>query len=818
MTAPSIDYALNDHIHNKPPEWRSEFASNWYTVTGTLDSLREQVSAGKAFVPAAMLSSHRTTAAFKYSDIAVVDVDYGLTIEQFKAHPLCAQAAWVYTTANHNPEVDAERFRVIFRLPERVNNPDIYKAAVTLLSRSLGGDKSCTDPCRLFYGNSSAQHPTWNPDAVLSFSFLRDAKGEASRQRRTYDPHLAEIDDLSLLRAAFVLEQVIHPTQDGERDRFIRITAAARSAGEHLFEPWVRWASTCHHGTGKNARQATESFFLSMNGSSIATLFWLASEDDPNWRDNLPTELRSSDTASMGVFGASFAGYAHEDFLYDYESGPEITDSATQNLFDPNRPWSQIATIAPPHPEIPLPAAAQDYTYSYAFDDGEADVDQLPVFTATHPGDRDNEPAQPRRGRPRREQGENEIRIIRRLLAQMYPGLRLNIATQNLEYGPTDAPRRVDDASQMYVLISEDHDRVLPKTLVYDTAYKIGNENKYNPVRAYLDRCVSETGPCPYFKTIGSELLGLPEDSLLNPLMPDGRYLGDVVMERFMIAAVARAMDPGCICDWMPILVGSQNCGKSTFLKYLTPPETARSNNFPFYATVQQGVGYIKDRPHVLHCGWIVNFDEIERLFKRQYTEEFKNLISVPVDRSAPKYQNEKDFPRSFVLCGATNSYTFLQDPTGNRRFLPVIVKGKVYSKQSRHSKMIDLDRVQKDRDSLWAAAYAAWRNRDPHIFDTFELAHISSYMDSFFDDNPLEAQIDRILEDRFSGIHGSRYYVTLSDLFKWLELPIVQQSTMTRPITDILKRRGWTLRRVSIRGRVNRIWMRPLEEVDIPR
>lgn len=804
-----IGYSVNELIHNKPPEWRPEFASGWQSTTGALSDLKDQVSAGRAFVPAAMSSQHRTSAAFQYADIAVVDVDYGLTLEQFKDHPLSRQAAWVYTTANHNPEVDADRFRVIFNLPRRIEDPDLYKAAVTLLSRSLGGDKSCTDPCRLYYGNSAAQHPHWQPDASLDDGFMLDADKEKARQRRAFDHDLIEIDESTLQRAVYVLEQVIQPTHDGQRDRFIRITAAARSAGDHLFEPWSRWASTTHHGSGKNSRQSSERFFRGMKGSSLGTLFFLASEDDPDWREKMPPELRADHAPFRGIYGASFAGYGHEDFMGDPYTDEALVDETTQNLFDAERPWTALAAIN--RQAVAAATVPTDTTADTDWDISDLPLGEPPAFHRDLDDDDSDPPSAPRRGRPRNSgKVSNDVTEIKDLLRARFPGLRLNITTNSLEYGPMDIPQRIPDVSTIYIKIAADAPKVYSKTMVHDTAHVIATENQYNPIKAYLERCASSCSPSPHFKSIATDFLGLAPEGILNPTMPDGRNVADVIMERFMIAAVARVMEPGCICDWMPILIGKQCSGKTHFLKYFTPPEFPGSFRYPYFGTIVQGVAYLKDRPHFLHCGWLVCLDEIDRLFKRQYTEELKNLVSIPIDRSAPKYQNERDFPRSFVLCGATNSYSFLQDPTGNRRFLPVVVHGKVPSPQNPNLLMADLDRFKEERDALWSAAFTAYQRGETHLFDGYELSRIEDYMDSFFEDTPIESQVDRLLDNRYSGIHQGRYYILLSDLFGWLEVPITQQPSMTRLVTDVLKRRGWTLRRVSIQNKVSRIWLRP--------
>ena len=41
---------------------------------------------------------------------------------------------------------------------------------------------------------------------------------------------------------------------------------------------------------------------------------------------------------------------------------------------------------------------------------------------------------------------------------------------------------------------------------------------------------------------------------------------------RFLIGAVRRSFDPGCVHDWIPVLVGAQGLGKSSMLRELVSP------------------------------------------------------------------------------------------------------------------------------------------------------------------------------------------------------------------------------------------------------
>tara|TARA_Y100000361_G_C11122832_1_gene324245 strand:+ start:77 stop:949 length:873 start_codon:yes stop_codon:yes gene_type:complete len=275
----------------------------------------------------------------------------------------------------------------------------------------------------------------------------------------------------------------------------------------------------------------------------------------------------------------------------------------------------------------------------------------------------------------------------------------------------------------------------------------------------------------------------------------------------------------------MPVLIGSQNCGKSSFFSYVTPPDYSDDDMYPWATTVQQSIEYLKDRPHALHQGWIVLMDEFERYSKRKYCEELKNLVSVSVDNSARKYENERPFPRSFVLAGATNSRDFLVDPTGNRRFMPLLVSGVVAARENCDLKIIDLDRLKLERDSIWSAAYKAYLDGEPHVFSSYELSCIDETINGFTRDTPVYGAVVEALERGLRRTDGAgllrkttgkvaRHCILLNSLFEEMHVPVDRQNTMTIPVTDVLKQLGFKDDRARLLNdperRLRRIWVLP--------
>ena len=89
-------------------------------------------------------------------------------------------------------------------------------------------------------------------------------------------------------------------------------------------------------------------------------------------------------------------------------------------------------------------------------------------------------------------------------------------------------------------------------------------------------------------------------------------------------------------------------------------------------------------------------------------------------------------------------------------------------------------------------------------------LSQIEDYLNGFQRDSPMETEVLRVVETNNTGIHQGRSYITLADVFRWMDIPLDRHHNMQMPITDVLKRYGWTLKRVSIMGKTQRIWLRP--------
>jgi hypothetical protein len=151
----------------------------------------------------------------------------------------------------------------------------------------------------------------------------------------------------------------------------------------------------------------------------------------------------------------------------------------------------------------------------------------------------------------------------------------------------------------------------------------------------------------------------------------------------WLISAVARALQPGCKVDTMPIFEGSQGAGKSTALNRL---------GGKWFSEIHNDIRE-KDFFASLKGKWILEISEMHA-FSRAEVNRIKGIISCQVDRYRVPYETHStDHPRQSVFAGTTNRDDWQTDPTGARRFWPLRC-GKV-----------NIDWIEANREQIWAEA-----------------------------------------------------------------------------------------------------------------
>lgn len=122
----------------------------------------------------------------------------------------------------------------------------------------------------------------------------------------------------------------------------------------------------------------------------------------------------------------------------------------------------------------------------------------------------------------------------------------------------------------------------------------------------------------------------------------------------------------------MPILIGAQGVGKSTFCRSLLPPELQ-----PYYLENYRLDDKRKALLMLTRYG-LINFDEVNRLTERQQPL-LKNMLQLPsIDEYKPYASTSAQMQRYASLIGTSNNFDVIADLTGSRRYVCVRVTGKI--------------------------------------------------------------------------------------------------------------------------------------------
>ena len=166
------------------------------------------------------------------------------------------------------------------------------------------------------------------------------------------------------------------------------------------------------------------------------------------------------------------------------------------------------------------------------------------------------------------------------------------------------------------------------------------------------------------------------------------------VSEKSLVAAVRRAIYGGIKWDNMPILIGPQGVGKSTFLKIL---------GMEWYNDSLVNVEG-KDACELIQGSWILEMGELSSLRKSELNL-VKNFLSRTDDIFRASYgRRAQKYPRRCAFFGTANDTNFLRDETGNRRFWPI----DCFIYKPKKSIFNDL---KDELDQIWAEACELAKN-----------------------------------------------------------------------------------------------------------
>lgn len=208
-----------------------------------------------------------------------------------------------------------------------------------------------------------------------------------------------------------------------------------------------------------------------------------------------------------------------------------------------------------------------------------------------------------------------------------------------------ERPLRDSDDSNLRHYLEQNY-KITGKEKVRDAIRVVASRNTFHPVREYLESCQWD----------GVERV---DALLIDYLGAEDCEYTRAVTHKTLVAAVARALKPGCKFDYMLTLSGPQGIGKSTLFSRLG------GNWFSDSLTSVTG----KESYEQLQGVWIMEMGELSAM-KKSEVEATKQFLSKQEDRYRKAYgERVEPYPRHNIFVGTTNEKQFLRDDTGGRRF-----------------------------------------------------------------------------------------------------------------------------------------------------
>mgnify|MGYP000845777014 FL=1 len=220
---------------------------------------------------------------------------------------------------------------------------------------------------------------------------------------------------------------------------------------------------------------------------------------------------------------------------------------------------------------------------------------------------------------------------------------------------------------------------------IADILEVVAGEHSYNPLKDYLESCESE-----YRELVNQRDPFAILRHYLN--IKDDKY-NRIIMDLFFRGAVAKVFDPSIKFDFVLDLTGRQGVGKTQFFEGLFTHK--------YFTTIETFAD--KDDKARMVRNWCVFDDEMVASKKASFSELKKFITETKLEYRPPYASSDRRLPKSFIIVRATNDHDYLNDLTGERRFLVAEVHKDTTYKGRKWT--------EKDRRAFWGAMVVAWKS-----------------------------------------------------------------------------------------------------------
>ena len=219
------------------------------------------------------------------------------------------------------------------------------------------------------------------------------------------------------------------------------------------------------------------------------------------------------------------------------------------------------------------------------------------------------------------------------------------------------------------------------------------HHNTIDPVQEWLES-LPEWDRVSRLDTLYVDALGVPDDELVR------------AAAKILIVAARRCFEEAKY-DHMPILIGKQGVGKTSFVRHLLPqgPDYAS-----WFADAVELGGKERELQEKAGGAVVVEWSEMSSS-RSSDRERVKTLITQTASTVRLSYRHDAErHERRYIIIGTANPSDWgllPPDPTGYRRYIPLNVSDKTTYQSVTHY-------LDANREQLWAEALARHRAGEP--------------------------------------------------------------------------------------------------------
>ena len=258
----------------------------------------------------------------------------------------------------------------------------------------------------------------------------------------------------------------------------------------------------------------------------------------------------------------------------------------------------------------------------------------------------------------------------------------------------------------------------------------------YHPFKRYLNKLPDWDGENHILVLSGSVMVkgGVEKQMLFY------QYL-----RKWLVAMVASWLDDEVVNQTVLVFIGDQGIYKTTWFSLLLPPEL-RS-----YFRIKVNSSRVgKDDLIAMSQYGLVCYEELD-VMRPSEVNKMKSVVTMPsIDERRPYGHFTEHMPHVASFCGTGNNVQFLNDSTGNRRWLPF----EVESILSPHDHPFDYD-------GIFSEAYALYKNGFQYWFTKAEEEVLKAHNKHFETPHPEQEAISRYFRLPQDSERGDFYTAT---------------------------------------------------------